>query len=120
AAAHLLTRSTKRDHITPVLVSLRWPPVHFRINFKILLIVYKSLHLVPSYIPELHAPYSTTRPVRSTHRGMMAAPIHGKKKGRGQRFFFSSSALEQPVGLKTHFYLWLLCLTCSFYFYVIP
>ncbi|KAF7644945.1 hypothetical protein LDENG_00213220 [Lucifuga dentata] len=43
-AARLLTRSKKRDHIIPMLASLHWLPIHFTINFKILLIVYKSLH----------------------------------------------------------------------------
>lgn len=31
------------DHITPVLRSLHWLPVTFRIDFKVLLLVYKSL-----------------------------------------------------------------------------
>ncbi len=33
AAARLLTGTSKREHITPILASLHWPPVHFRINF---------------------------------------------------------------------------------------
>ncbi len=88
-AARLLTRSTKRDHITPILASLHWLPSHFRINFKNLLIVYKSHHgLPPTYISDLLSPYSTPRPLRSTHHGMLALP-------RGQGFFCSSSlALE--------------------------
>ena len=38
AAACLLTRTRKRDHITPILASLHWLPVHFRIHFKMLLL----------------------------------------------------------------------------------
>ncbi|XP_062294372.1 T-cell ecto-ADP-ribosyltransferase 1-like [Scomber scombrus] len=34
AAARLLTGKKRRDHISPVLASLRWLPVHFRIQFK--------------------------------------------------------------------------------------
>lgn len=44
AAARLLTGTKKREHITPVLSSLHWLPVKFRINFKILLFVFKSLN----------------------------------------------------------------------------
>ena len=33
-----ITRTKKHDHITPVLASLHWLPVSFRIDFKILLI----------------------------------------------------------------------------------
>ncbi len=34
AAARLLTGSRKRDHITPILSSLHWLPVHYRIDIK--------------------------------------------------------------------------------------
>lgn len=34
AAARLLTRSTQRAHITPILCSLHWLPIDFRIRFK--------------------------------------------------------------------------------------
>ncbi len=44
AAARFLTRTKKREIITPVLVSLHWLPVEFRIEFKIVLMVYKALH----------------------------------------------------------------------------
>ena len=44
AAARLLTRTSRRSHITPVLASLHCLPVKFRINYKILLITYEALH----------------------------------------------------------------------------
>lgn len=34
-AARLLTCTSKYEHISPILASLRWLPVHFRIHFKI-------------------------------------------------------------------------------------
>ena len=42
AAARLLTGTKKREHISPVLASLHWLPVRFRIDFKILMFVLKS------------------------------------------------------------------------------
>ncbi len=44
AAARILTRTRKSEYITPVLMSLHWLPVTFRIDFKVLLLVYKSLN----------------------------------------------------------------------------
>ena len=38
------TRTKKVDHITPVLRSLHWLPVCQRTDFKILLLVYKTLN----------------------------------------------------------------------------
>ncbi len=41
SAARVLTRSRKYDHITPILQSLHWLPIKFRISYKILLLAYK-------------------------------------------------------------------------------
>ncbi len=51
AAARVLTRSRKYDHITPILQSLHWLPINFRISYKILLLAYKALNdfVLPSY-----------------------------------------------------------------------
>ena len=42
SAARILTKTGKREHITPVLASLHWLPVTLRIDFKILLLVFKA------------------------------------------------------------------------------
>ena len=86
-AARLLTRTSRRSHITPVLVSLHWLPVKFRINYKILLITYKALHdLAPSYISELLVPHSTSRPLRSSNLGLLSIP-HTNRKSKGDHTF---------------------------------
>ena len=87
AAARLLTGTGRRSHITPVLASLHWLPVKFRIDFKILLITYKALHgLAPAYISELLSPYSTIRPLRSSRQNLLAVP-HTKLKTKGDCAF---------------------------------
>ena len=51
AAARLLTRSNRRSHITPLLTSLHWLPVVYKIQFKILSLTYShgsSLCVSPS------------------------------------------------------------------------
>ena len=51
AAARIVSLSPKFCHITPVLMSLHWLPIDLRIEFKILIITYKTLHgLAPAYI----------------------------------------------------------------------
>ena len=44
-AARIVTQTRIFDHITPVLFDLHWLPVSYRIVFKILLLVFKSLFL---------------------------------------------------------------------------
>ena len=66
-AARLLTYTKKTMHITPVLRSLHWLPVHKRITFKILLLVYRSLHkLAPSYLQNTLNVYKPSRNLRSS------------------------------------------------------
>ncbi len=74
AAARLLTRSHKRDHIT-LLQSLHWLPVRYRVDFKIVLIVYKSLNgMAPSYIFDLLIEHNVTRSLRSSNQRLLFVP----------------------------------------------
>lgn len=75
AAARLLTGTRKRDHISPVLASLHWLPVPYRIHFKLLLTVYKCLNgLAPPYLTELIHPYVPHRSLRSADQQLLFVP----------------------------------------------
>ncbi len=66
AAARVLTRSRKYDHITPILQSLHWLPIKFRISYKILLLAYKAINdLAPAYLTNLLSRYNPSRSLRS-------------------------------------------------------
>lgn len=87
AAARLLTGTRKFDHITPVLKALHWLPVTFRIQFKMLLFVFKSLHgLAPSYIADLIQEQKSMRSLRSNSQKRLDVP-RSKMKSRGDRAF---------------------------------
>ncbi len=63
AAARVLTRSRKYDHITPILQSLHWLPIKFCISYKILLLAYKALNdLAPAYLINLLSRYNQPAP----------------------------------------------------------
>ncbi len=54
AAARVLTRTRKYDHISLVLSTLHWLPIKHRIDLKILLITYEVLNgLAPQYLSEV-------------------------------------------------------------------
>ena len=66
SAARLVSRTKKYQSISPVLQSLHWLPVHYRIMFKILLLSYQCFHnLAPSYLTELLTIYKPGRNLRS-------------------------------------------------------
>ena len=87
AAARILTKTRKFDHITPILSSLHWLPIQARCDFKVLLLTYKSLHgMAPSYLSELIIPYKPSRALRSQDFGYLSIPAV-KKKTAGNRAF---------------------------------
>ena len=65
-AARIVCRIGKYERITPVLVDLHWLPVHYRIVFKILLLVYKSINgMSPGYLSDLLQFCKSSRSLRS-------------------------------------------------------
>ncbi len=65
-AARVVSRVSRYDHITGVLKSLHWLPIHRRCQFKLLIMTYKALHRnAPSYICDSLQWYQPARPLRS-------------------------------------------------------
>ena len=113
AAARLLTRTKRSAHITPILRSLHWLPVRYRIDLKVMLIVYKSLNgLGPKYILEMLRPY---KPNRSLASDQLIVPKVKTKTGEAAFSFYAthrwnllpynlrhaSSTMSFKSGLKT-------------------
>ena len=106
-AARVITKTPKYDHITPVLADLHWLPVKYRIEYKILLYVYKALHEeAPAYISELLVPYIPARSLRSgdmPHGHRLTPPaVMPKYNSYGVRAFQNAApilwnSLDQPV-----------------------
>ena len=103
AAARVLTKTKMREHITPVLASLHWLPVVFRIDFKILLLVYKALNgLAPSYLYDCLHRYVPGRPLRSSSADLLDAPkMTCKKYGEAAFCFYGPTAWNKlPLRLR--------------------
>ena len=67
SAAHLLTHTSRREHITPVLFGLHWLPIRQHINFKVLVLTYQAIHAAgPSYLTELITVKCPVRDLRSS------------------------------------------------------
>ena len=75
SAARLILNGNKRDHITPLLKELHWLPVEKRILFKVLLLIYKSMHgKGPLYLQELLVPYVPNANLRSANQQLLCVP----------------------------------------------
>ena len=86
-AARYVTCARKDYHITPVLVQLHWLPVSYRIVFKDLLFVYKSLNgLCPQYLTNLLEHRKSARSLRSNFQDLLIQPTC-RTKTYGDRAF---------------------------------
>ena len=75
AAARLVVRAKKHDHISPILRQLHWLPIRYRIQFKILSLVYLCINnLAPSYLQELLVRYHPNRNLRSQSKSLLISP----------------------------------------------
>ena len=75
-AARIVTLTRKYDSITPIMFKLHWLPVHSRIIFKLLLLVYKALNgKVPSYISSLLSNRRCSRSLHSNGQEPFTVPL---------------------------------------------
>ena len=83
----IVTLNRRQEHITPMLRSLHWLPVHCSIIFKILLFTYKALNgLAPDYIRDLLRFNISDRKVRSSNNRLLDEP-RANLKTYGERNF---------------------------------
>ena len=91
AAARLISGTKKYASITPILIKLHWLPVIARIEYKILLTVFKSLNnLAPEYISELLNQYNPPRALRSANKNLLIVP-KTLNKTYGDRAFYAAA-----------------------------
>lgn len=87
-AARLVTYTSRFAHITPVLRNLHWLPVNARIEFKVILTVFKCLRgEAPAYLIELIEPYSPVRDLRSSGLTLLRPPSHPNTQSAMERDF---------------------------------
>jgi hypothetical protein len=93
-AARVITQSSRRAHITPVLIQLHWLPVPYRITYKVLIMTFKALHcLSPTYMNELISLHQPGRALRSSNEIVLQQP-RTRLKTWGDRTFPFASATE--------------------------
>ena len=91
AAAKVIMRKKKSDHVTPLLHHLHWLPIEDRINFKILLLAFKSLNGTgPVYLKDLLKVHQPSFNLRSA-KNQLCVP-KTRLKTYGDRAFSVAAA----------------------------
>ena len=85
AAARLVVRCHRCEHITPVLMKLHWLPVKQRVQYSILLLVFRAQHrLAPPYITDLLEQRATRVLISTTNNDFYVPPSRSRY---GDRMF---------------------------------
>ena len=89
SAARLIFQVSKFNHVTPLLSTLHWLPVKYRIIFKLLIITYKAIHgLAPSYLCSLLSVKKNERYNLRSNSGLLINHCNVKSLVTlGDRFF---------------------------------
>ena len=92
SVACIVTRTSRSSHITPVLKSLHWLPVQYRINFKLCCITHRVLSLEgPHYLNSLLIHRLNSHSLCSSSFNPLTLPFFSKKSNG-----FSSFAHAAP------------------------
>ena len=88
AAARLVCKAKKSDHIHPILETLHWLPITHRIQYKISTICFNSISgTAPQYLSDLLQPYTPARPLRSASDTRTFVTPRVNTKTFGERSF---------------------------------
>ena len=88
AAASLVCKAKKFDHIHPILETLHWLPVTHRIQYKISTICFSSISgTAPQYLSDLLQPYTPARQLQSVSDIQTFVTSCVKTKTFGERSF---------------------------------
>ena len=100
-AARLVTKTRKREHVTPILKELHWLPVKHRIDYKIATITYLCLKDpdYPKYLTDLINEYVPFRSLRSTYKHQLVLPRTKLKTYGDRAFTYYSPYLWNNLGL---------------------
>ncbi len=90
AAARLVFNEPKRAHVTPLFVSLHWLPVAARIQFKTLMLAYRTITgSAPTYFHSLLRIYIPSRSLRSASERRLVVPSQRGSKSLSRTFSFT-------------------------------
>ncbi len=101
SAARILTETRIVSHITPVLQSLHWLLIRFRVGFKITMLTFKALHgLASHYLTELLHPYTPNLRLRSSQSNLLVVPQTRLRSMGDRAFSFYAPVLWNSLPLE--------------------
>ncbi len=110
AAARLVFNEPKRAHVTPLFISLHWLPVAARIQFKTLMLAYRTTTgSAPTYFHSLLQIYIPSRSLRSASERRLVVPSQRGSKSLSRTFSFTNPGWwnDLPTPIRNNFYIFI-------------
>ena len=104
AAARVVLKASRYDHVTPILETLHWLPVRYRIQYKIILTTYTASHLLaPSYLINLLEFYQPIRTLRSSPESLLVVHRAHLRQFGNRAFCIAAPSLwnDLPRNMRT-------------------
>jgi hypothetical protein len=102
--ARVVTLTPRASHITPVLKDLHWLPVKQRVEYKVLVHVYRALNgSSPQYITDMIRVYHPRRSLRSGQKLLLHKPAISTTTFGARTFPYVAATLwnDFPDGIKS-------------------
>ena len=101
-ATRLVMRAPIQSRVTPLLLSLNWLPVDLRIEYKVLVFIYKALsETSPAYLQDLISTYTPARTLRSAQENRLVVPRYEGATYGGRRFDVVAANLWNAIPVLT-------------------
>ena len=100
-AAKVVAKKKKYDHVTPILITLHWLPVAYRIEFKVLMLTYKCLNgKAPEYLSSRLQLYVPGRALRSSDQHLLVVKKAHLKTYGDRAFSIAAPTLWNALPLE--------------------
>lgn len=103
-AARIITRTRRTQHITSVLRDLHWLPISYRIQYKMMTLVWRALHdTAPQYMKDLLTVHVPVRSLRSKDKMLLHVPKTRTIRFGSRSFQYAAPTIwnSLPVKLRT-------------------
>ena len=93
-SAKMVSRKKKFDHVLPILTSLHWLPIEYRIKFKILLLTFRAINgTAPKYVTDLISTHQPRRCLRNSNILELDVPKSRLGSAGDRTFSFQAASL---------------------------
>lgn len=91
AAARLVLKKRKSDHITPLLKELHWLPVKYRWQYKLSILAFRHFDgSLPDYLSNVLTTYTPARTLRSSSERLLVVPVSNMKTVGHRAFSYAA------------------------------